>query len=114
MSSKEEKKNKKAEKESTTNVEAGFRYLLEPWVTEKSHELMSDGKYVFKVDRKAGKKQVKGEVEKVYEVTVEKVNIVNIPRKARRFGRKVGFQSGFKKAVVTLKEGDSIQLFETA
>lgn len=89
-----------------------YKFIVRPCVTEKTHDLMASSKYVFKTRREAGKNQVKKAVEGLYNVRVEKVNIVNIPQKKRRFGRIIGKKSGVKKAIVTLKEGDKIEIFE--
>ena len=69
-------------------------------------------KYVFKVSPRANKNEVKKAIEEVYGVKVEKINNINIPRKKRVRGRTEGWKPGYKKAVVTLKEGDKIDLFE--
>ena len=73
---------------------------------------MSGDKYVFKVRKDAGKIQAKKAIEKLYGVEVEKINIVNIPQKKRRFGRIVGKNSAVKKAIATLKKGNKIEFFE--
>ena len=88
--------------------------LVQPWITEKTHELMGLGKYVFKVTKRANKKDVKKSIEALYGVIVEEVTIINIPAKKKRFGRTQGKRSGYKKAVATLKQGDKINLFEGA
>jgi large subunit ribosomal protein L23 len=88
-----------------------YDYITRPWVTEKTHELISNNKYVFKIRFKTNKYQIRKAVEKLYGVTVEKVNIVNIPSKKRRFGRVICKKSAIKKAIVTLKEGDKIEVF---
>lgn len=93
-------------------TEADYQALLEPWVTEKSHVLMAQDKYVFKVQPSANKSNISRAVAHLYNVTVEAVNVVNIHSKKRFYGRKVGTKQGFKKAVVTLKKGDKIELFE--
>lgn len=86
--------------------------LVEPWITEKSHALMSENKYVFKIARRASKKEVEVAVERFYKVSVISVRIVNLPRKRRVIGRSTGWKSALKKAIVTLKEGDKIELFQ--
>lgn len=92
-----------------------YDILKRPIVTEKSN-FQSDvlGQYTFEVDRRVNKYQVKQAVEKVFNVTVERVRIVNVPAKrARRYGRRqVVRKSGWKKALVTLKPGDRIEFFE--
>ena len=109
--------NKKKEAESAPSIrkagnELPYKFLVEPWVTERTHNIMSLGKYVFRVHKRANKMGVRRAIESAYGVTVEKVNIINIPSKSRRSGRSVGTKPGFKKAIVSLKEGDKIDLFE--
>lgn len=86
--------------------------LIEPVITEKSHEKMAESKYIFRVDGRAHKGSVQRAVEELYGVAVTKVNIIRIPAKRRNVGTKIGWKSGHKKAVVTLKAGDKIELFE--
>lgn len=89
-----------------------YKFIIKPWITEKAQELMGNSKYVFKLRSKTTKREVKVAVEKLYDVKVEGVNIINIPQKKRRFGRFVGKKSAIRKAVVTLKKGDKIEIFE--
>ena len=87
-----------------------FDKILSPLVTEKSTNLSEQNKIVFKVPTKATKENLKRNIEKIFKVNVTKVNIVN--KKSRiKFtrGRKVKV-SGFKKAIITLKKGQSIDL----
>jgi len=84
--------------------------LIEPWVTERSYDLMALNKYVFKVAGQSNKNQVKKAIEELYNVKVIKINIINIPSKKRNFARKTGWKPGYKKAVITLKEGDKIEM----
>jgi len=86
--------------------------LLRPRMTEKAHSGLSIGKYVFHVVSSATKQCVKTSVESVYGVSVASVNMIRIPKKRRVFGRSVGWKSPIKKAVVTLKKGESIELFK--
>lgn len=84
--------------------------IKQPWVTEKSTLLNESGKYVFVVKKSATKNEVKKAVKELYRVDAENVNIVNRPDRVKRFrGREVTL-SGFKKAIVTLKEGQKIDL----
>tara|TARA_B100000941_G_scaffold286131_1_gene259199 strand:+ start:628 stop:930 length:303 start_codon:yes stop_codon:yes gene_type:complete len=84
--------------------------ILSPLLTEKSTNLSSQNKIIFKVHKKANKKNIKNNIEKIFKVTVTKINIINKQnrRKLTR-GRKVKV-SGFKKAIITLKKGQSIDL----
>ena len=88
------------------------KVLLRPRMTEKAHFAISLGKYVFQVTPSATKQSVKQSVENIYGVSVTAVNIVSTPRKRRVFGRSVGWKSAIKKADVTLKKGESIDLFK--
>ena len=80
---------------------------------EKYHAaLQALGKYVFEVNDGANKMEIKNAVEAAFQVTVTGVNVVTIPGKSKRVGRRMVFNPGLKKAVVTLKPGDKIELFE--
>jgi len=84
--------------------------ILSPMVTEKSTNLSEQNKIVFKVSRKSNKKILKKNIEKIFKVNVVKVNIINKQsRKKIARGRKVKIQ-GYKKAIITLKKGQSIDL----
>ncbi len=98
-------------KKSAPNAMAS-RTLLRPRMTEKAHFAISLGKYVFHVASSATKQSVKRSVESVYGVSVVAVNMVRTPKKRRVFGRSIGWKSALKKAIVTLKKGDSIELFK--
>ncbi len=83
--------------------------LVQPRISEKASRLIRLNKYVFVVKNKANKVEVKKAVEKKHKVKVVSVNIVNNKGKMKNFGRISGKRSDFKKAVVTLKKGDSIK-----
>ena len=85
--------------------------ILKPIITEKGTLQMELGKYVFDVLPKATKPEIKAAIESLFDVTVTKVNTMTLPRKKRRVGRFVGYKAQYKRAIVTLKEGDSIVLF---
>lgn len=110
-----EKPEKKPEKEKATEIKLGAvksDVIIEPWITEKSHGAMAENKYIFRVTKDADKKKVKSAIEGLYSVKVVDVNIINIPPKKRMYGRHEGKKSGYKKAIVKLKEGDKIELFK--
>ncbi len=86
--------------------------IIRPIVSEKSYDRMGEGIYQFKVLRSANKNQIKEAVEEIFDVSVTKVNTLNVTRKPKKRGVHKGFTSEWKKAIVTLKEGDSIQFFE--
>ena len=89
-----------------------MRLLRRPLVTEKNTSLQAQGKYAFEVDNDANKVQVKQAVEKAFKVTVTAVNVMTVRGREKRVGRKKVAGSPWKKAVVTLKAGDKIQIFE--
>ena len=80
-----------------------------PIVTEKTNNLASENVYVFKVDNKANKTQIKQVIEKKFNVKVESINTVNVSGKKRRVGKYTGYTSSYKKAYVKLKEGSTIE-----
>jgi large subunit ribosomal protein L23 len=92
-----------------------FEVLLRPLITEKS-TILQDGqnKYAFQVDSRANKVQVKTAVEQSFSVKVTEVNMLIVKGKRKRFGRKLVQKPSWKKAVVSLRSGDKIQLFEGA
>ena len=86
--------------------------LVRPLITEKNTMLSALGQYTFEIDRRANKPLVKEAVEKIFKVDVTAVNVINVPPKTRRVGRSIGKTSPWKKAVVTLKAGQRIEVFE--
>ena len=84
--------------------------ILSPLVTEKSTNLSDQNKIIFKVNKKANKKNLKNNIEKIFKVNVTKINIINKQNRVKLTrGRKVKV-SGYKKAIITLKKGQSIDL----
>ena len=88
--------------------------LLAPVVSEKSYSLITDRKYTFKVHRNAHKTQVRQAVEELFGVRVESVNILKVQAKPKRRGLTKGMRPGWKKAIVQLRDGDRIEIFEGA
>ena len=87
-----------------------FDKILSPFVTEKSTNLSEQNKIVFKVPSNANKKNLKNNIEKIFKVNVTKINIINKQnRKKITRGKKVKVP-GFKKVIITLKKGQSIDL----
>lgn len=82
--------------------------LLHPYVSEKATRMESFNQYMFKVTRTANKPEVKKAIQNRFKVKVIAVNMVNMPSKKRTVGRHVGTKAGFRKAIVTLAKGDSI------
>ena len=86
--------------------------LLRPLVTERSTEMMEEGKYVFAVDKRANKIQVAQAVAEIFNVKVVSVNTMNVMGKKKRVGRSIGRRPIYKKAIVKLAPGETIQFFE--
>jgi large subunit ribosomal protein L23 len=89
-----------------------YDVLRRPLVTEKSTVLAERNKYCFEVARDANKAQIKEAVEKAFKVKVSSVNVMTVPGKMRRAGRQRGMTPDWKKALVTVEEGNKIELFE--
>lgn len=87
-----------------------YRFVLNPHVTEKATNGNIFNKYTFKVSKNSNKIEIKKAIEKLYRVKVFSVNIQNVPSKSRQVGRYLGTKSGFKKAIITLKEGHKIEV----
>ncbi|HID94548.1 MAG TPA: 50S ribosomal protein L23 [Candidatus Latescibacteria bacterium] len=89
------------------------RIIRRPVVTEKAMVLRdSENKYIFEVEKRANKIQIKKAVEAIFNVSVEEVRTVSVHGKPKRLGRFQGRRSDWKKAIVTLKEGSRIEFFE--
>lgn len=95
---------------SAKKLSEAYKWLKEPHITEKATSAASLGKYTFKVIQGANKPEIKKAVESFYEVGVVRVSIINIPRKRRRLRGQEGWRAGYKKAIVTLREGDKIEV----
>ena len=88
--------------------------IIRPIVTEKTMKISSDeNKIAFVVDKGANKVSVAQAIKEIYGITAEKVNIVNVHPKTRRVGRYQGETNAYKKAIVKLPEGTSIDIFGT-
>jgi large subunit ribosomal protein L23 len=87
-----------------------YDIILRPVVTEKSTNLSADNKVVFRVLKSATKSQIKEAVEKIFKTKVDSINTITIPAKTRRFRGVEGKKAAYKKAIVTLKEGSTIDL----
>ena len=88
--------------------------LLAPVVSEKSYELIEDRKYSFRVHPDAHKTQIRQAVEELFNVHVEDVNVIQVRSKPKRRGMVRGRKPGWKKAVVQIRAGESIEIFEGA
>lgn len=91
------------------------KIIRRPLATEKStRQKDEEHQYVFEVDRKANKIEIQSAVERLFKVKVNNVRTLNVLGKVKRLGRKFGKRPDWKKAVVTLREGDRIDFFEGA
>ena len=89
-----------------------YQVLQRPLITEKAILLKDEDKYAFEVATKANKPQIKKAVERAFKVEVIKVNVITVPGKTKRFGKKQVTGSSWKKAIVTLAPGQKITFFE--
>ena len=90
------------------------KVIKKPHISEKSTKLSQEENiYTFVVDKKANKIEIGEAIEDLYDVDVEKVTVVNIPAKRRRLGRIEGIKQGYKKALVKIKEGQSIEILSS-
>lgn len=88
--------------------------IVEPVISEKSYALMADDKYTFRVNDRAHKTQIRHAVQEIFGVTVLEVRTATVKSKPKRRGKYVGKTRSWKKAIVKLAPGDSIELFEGA
>ena len=86
--------------------------LIKPIVTERTTNLMEQNKYTFKVDKDANKIEIKYAVETIFKVNVTDVKTMNVQGKFKRQGRTGGYRPDWKKAIVTLKDGQKLPIFE--
>jgi large subunit ribosomal protein L23 len=91
---------------------SGHQILVRPIVTEKNTMLNEVGKYCFEVIQTSNKIEIKRAVEEMFSVHVTQVNIIKVPGKMRRMGKTSGMTRTWKKAVVTLADGERIDLFQ--
>ena len=94
------------------NTRAGeeFNIIKRACITEKATALNEENFYVFKVDKRSNKIQIKEFIEKNYKVEVEAVRIISVPKKPKKRGAIKGFKPGYKKAIVKVKKGQTIDL----
>ncbi len=90
-----------------------YQIVIKPLVTEKGTTMLSEGNWVtFKVHTDANKIEIRDAIQKIFTVSVLKVNTQIVRGKRKRFGKTVGHSKAWKKAMVQLKEGDKIEIFE--
>ena len=93
-------------------MKPNYEILVRPLITEKSMKLVDEGKYTFEVKQGANKVEVKKAVEELFKVEVTAVNMMNTQRRRRRVGKYEGLRPAVQKAIVTLAEGQKLDLFE--
>jgi len=87
--------------------------IKRPVITEKTSDFMTERKYVFEVEMKSNKTEIKNAIENIFGVKVQKVNTIKMPAKPKNYGRYKGYRSAWKKAIVTLTEDSkTIEMFE--
>jgi len=89
-----------------------YDVLIKPVITEKTSSLMAEGKYTFRVDKAANKIEIKHAIETIFKVNVTAVRTMNMPGKLKRQGRTQGMTPSWKKAVVTLRTGQTLPIFD--
>jgi large subunit ribosomal protein L23 len=116
------KKSKKPEKKTekvlvapvskviTGNSGFSFDIIKEPHISEKGSYLAEKDQYIFQVNPRSNKQEIKKAIKGIYGVDVLSVNIIQIPAKKRRLGKTQGFRKAFKKAIVRIKEGQKIEI----
>lgn len=109
---KESKSEKKEKKSISLEDKKGIAYkvLKQPHITEKASLLTESNKYVFEVFDNSNKVDIAKAIKNVYKVDVEKVRIINIPKKRKRVRRNISLTGGMKKAIVTIKKGQKIEV----
>jgi large subunit ribosomal protein L23 len=103
---------KESKKTASKTPRTAYRVILKPLMTEKVNELGVENKYVFQVAKDANKIEIAKAIKEVYNVDPEKVNIIKMKGKSVRFGRLFGKRSDWKKAVVKLPKGKTINVHE--
>ncbi len=93
-------------------MKPNYEIIVRPLITEKTMKLVDEGKYTFEVKQGANKVEVKKAVEELFKVEVTAVNMMNTLRKRRRVGKYEGLRPAVQKAIVTLAEGQKLDVFE--
>lgn len=92
-------------------MNSAYEVIIRPIVSERSFDLMNDNKYTFEVAKNAPKEEIRAAIQKLFGVRVLKVNTINVKPKRKRVRYQVGMTRSWKKAVVTLAPGDTIEVF---
>lgn len=93
-------------------MKSPYDIIKRPIITEKSNTLIEKLQYTFEVDRDANKVEIKDAIEKIFDVKVKKITTINVHRKPKRLQRYEGYKPAYKKAIVKLAKGQSIDKFE--
>jgi len=96
---------------SSTLYESTAQIIKYPIITDKATRLLENNQYSFIVDRYSDKTTIKSTIEYLFNVKVIKVNTCRLPRKKKRVGKYIGWKPQYKKAIVSLADGDVINLF---
>ncbi len=99
-------------KKLTDSTDKAYQILLKPLITEKLSSLAEEGKYAFVVDSKANKVEIAKAIKAIYGIWPEKVNVMNYQGKRVRFGRVFGRRRNWKKAIITLPKGKTIDIYK--
>ena len=103
-------------KESGSRTHANYKpsfLIKQAWITEKAARGNADRQYSFIVSGKTNKSEIRKAIESLYGVKVQVVNMINVKGKSKRLGRSMGRTSDYKKAIITLKEGEKIEALTT-
>ncbi len=92
-------------------MNSAYQVIIRPIISERSFNMMAENKYTFEVDRRAAKQEIAAAVEELFNVRVVKVNTISVKPKPKRVRFQAGMTRRWKKAIVTLAEGDSIEIF---
>lgn len=92
-------------------MNSAYEVIIRPIVSERSFDLMNENKYTFEVAKNAPKEEIRAAIQKLFSVRVLKVNTINVKPKRKRVRYQVGMTRSWKKAVVTLAPGDTIEVF---
>ncbi|WP_293816750.1 50S ribosomal protein L23 [uncultured Parolsenella sp.] len=92
-------------------MNSAYEVIIRPIVSERSFDLMNENKYTFEVAKNAPKEEIRAAIQKLFGVRVLKVNTINVKPKQKRVRYQVGMTRSWKKAIVTLAPGDTIEVF---
>ena len=95
----------------TSNKKSLIDLIRNPIITDKTTKLIEENQYTFTVNRQANKKQIKQAIEYVFNVSVKSINTCRSPIKKKKVGRFIGKKAQYKKAIITLHEGNTIKIF---